>query len=578
MWGINSSFMRTSVRVLGIGLLLSGRAQAQACLGDCNGNGVVSAGELTKVITIILNCDALATGCAAAPGGCLAADKNGNGTISPGELTNLISDILNFPNGCPPSIPSATNTPAPSNTPTRSFTVPPSPTATATTAVVAVCGNGTKEGDEECDDGGICTGGDNAGTPCTSESQCSGSGVCVSGTKLAAACTGDDACPGGKCAKCRPFGGDGCAANCTLEKTVTYTLKPGQLVKRCTAGVNQSMACAVDTDCPGSKCGFGGCLGGANDGKPCTVAAECPGGRCITQVLDQTTTGAFINDGVLDLALPITGQQSLIIGGLRDGVITGVIKAAGSTLPRIKVSSLGCACVRAVAVKTCGGTTLNEDGSVATSCTPDFTAGESLCAGKKPCAFVHGPGNASTVVIGCNGLTGTDLLFTQDAGMKPGDIAPPQPTPQPNSKPPIITLTNTGGPGSALVLNSSALGITTNGPNVSDKCVDTDKPPNPDFGPDGVFCTDDDPQSARGAASTLPEVTGTATSEIFNTTASTSGTFNIGPYSYTGNPYNCSALTAPTPSASGARVVGVFCALNQVGTGDIVVRNIFAIQ
>jgi len=319
--------------------------------------------------------------------------------------------------------------------------------------------------------------------------------------------------------------------------------------------------------------------GGANDAKPCTAAAECPDGRCIPEVLDPTTTGAFINDGVIDLALPIAGQQVLVVGGIRDGIITGVIKAAGSSLPRVKVGRLACACTRSAAVKTCGGTTLNDDGSVATNCTPDYTAGDSVCTGKKPCAFVHGPGNAVTVVVGCNGLAGTDLLFTQDAGMKPGEIPPPQPTPQLNSKPPIIELSGNGGPGSAIQLNSSALGITSNGPNSADKCVDTTKPPHPDFGPDGLFCTDDDPQSIRGTPSTLPMVTGTATGEIFNTTMSPlPGTFNIGPYSYTGNPYNCAALTAPTPSVAGSRVVGVFCALNQSGTGDIVVRNVFAAQ
>jgi hypothetical protein len=566
---ITASFMRTTVGVLGIGLLLSGRAGAQTCLGDCNGDIRVTAGELTKIVAVILNCPGSpSSGCAAVPGGCPNADRPPkDGKLTAGEETQVVFNSLNFfPSGCPP-----TPTVQPSSTP------PPTATPTATEGV-PVCGNKIVEGDEECDDGGICTGGTDAGKDCKSESDCRGSGVCVSGSKLDAACANDDACPGGQCVKCRPFGGDGCAANCTFEKTITYTLKPGQLVKRCTAGVNQSLACAADADCPGSKCALGGCLGGANDGKPCTKAAECPGGRCISQVLDQTTTGAFLQDGVLNLALPITGQQSMIIGGVRDGMITGVIKAASSILPAIKVGSLACACVRSVAVKTCGGTIFNEDGSIATSCTPDYTAGESLCAGKKPCAFVHGPGNATTGLIGCNGLTGIDLTFTQDAGMKPGDTFPPAPTPQPNSKPPVITLTGTGGPGSALLLNSSALGTTANGPNPLDLCVDTTMPPHPDFGADGKFCTDDDPQSTRGTPATLPQVTGTATGEIFNTTSSTSGTFNIGPYSYTGNPYNCDALVAPTPSVSGGKVVGAFCALNQPQLHDIVVRNIFVAQ
>jgi hypothetical protein len=546
-------------------LLCASPASAGAvCVADCNSDGQVLINEIVAGVNIFLETANLST--------CRNADQNGDGVVLINEVVAAVNSFLDpavclmVAGGTPTR--TATNTTAPSATPT--------PTATQG---AAVCGDKVVQSatGEECDDGGICTGGDNAGTACTSEAQCVGSGVCISGSKLAAACANDGACPGGKCVKCKPFGGDGCAANCTLEKTITYALKPGQLVKRCTAGANQSLACTVDADCPASKCAFGGCLGGANDGKPCTDKAQCPGGKCISQVLDQTTTGAFIHDGVLDLALPIAGQQSLTIGGMRDGMITGVIKAGSSTLSPIKVGSLACACTRSVADKTCGGTTLNDDGSTATNCTPNFTAGESLCAGKKPCSFVHGPGNAATAVIGCNGLTGINLLFTQDAGMKPGETAPPAPTPQPNSKPPVITLSGNGGPGSAILLNTSALGLTANGPSLANKCVDTSKPPHPDFGPDGLFCTDDDPQSTRGMPNTLPQVTGTATGEIFNTTSNLL-TFNVGPYSYTGNPYNCAALTAPTPSVSGAKVAGAFCALNQPSTGDIVVRNIFVVQ
>jgi hypothetical protein len=37
------------------------------------------------------------------PGGCVAADKNGDGKVSAGELTNVIFDIVNFTatSGCP---------------------------------------------------------------------------------------------------------------------------------------------------------------------------------------------------------------------------------------------------------------------------------------------------------------------------------------------------------------------------------------------------------------------------------------------------------------------------------------------
>lgn len=579
--------------------VLAGATSAGAvCVGDCNSDHQVLVNEVVASVNVFQETSPLSS--------CMNADQNGDGKVFINEVVGAVNSFLGDESTCQmvagptltptsqgPALtntPTRTNTPPPTNTPTRTFTPVPTntptqqptntptqqPTNTATPPGEAVCGDGVVQTavGEQCDDGGICTGGDNAGTACMSESQCTGNGVCVSGTKLETACANDAGCPGGKCIKCKPFGGDGCAANCTTEKTITYSLKPGELVKRCTAGVNQNAACTVDADCPASKCQTGGCLGGTNDGGRCTATAQCPGGRCIPQVLNQTTTGAFVHDGILQLALPISGQQSLTIGGIRDGMITGVIKAATSTLPRIKVGSLACACVRAIPVKTCGGTLFNEDGTTTTTCTPNFTAGESLCVGKKPCAFVHGPGNATTAFIGCNGLVGTDLLFTQDAGMKPGDVPPPAPTPQPNSKPPILILSGSGGPGSAILLNSSAIGTTVNGTNVADKCVGT----HPDFGPDGNFCTDDDPQSTRGAPSTLPQVTGTATGEIFNTVSSTQSDLNIGPFSYTGSPYNCADLTAPFPSAAGAKVAGAFAALNQPATGDIVVRNIFVVQ
>ena len=91
----------------------------------------------------------------------------------------------------------------------------------------ALCGNGIVEAGEDCDDGGTCIGGSNAGTYCTAEVDCFGNGVCVGGVKDRTACTNDSACPGGLCRHCVPQGGDGCAANCTLEQEVPVNLVPG---------------------------------------------------------------------------------------------------------------------------------------------------------------------------------------------------------------------------------------------------------------------------------------------------------------------------------------------------------------
>lgn len=110
------------------------RESAAVCVGDCNNNGAVTAGELTKIISIINLCDGAAAGCAAVPGSdkqCTNADRNGNGVISAGELTLIIQNINTFASGCAPDA-------GPTATPTNvQPTVPPTtapPTATPTIA------------------------------------------------------------------------------------------------------------------------------------------------------------------------------------------------------------------------------------------------------------------------------------------------------------------------------------------------------------------------------------------------------------------------------------------------------------
>ncbi len=421
--------------------------------------------------------------------------------------------------------PSFTATASPTDTPTPAPTA--TTTATRTVTVAAACGNGVTENanGEECDDGGFCAGGANAGTACTGDAQCEGNGACIVGN-LGAACASDTDCGGAprSCVRCRPVGGDGCASNCTIETNIPINLLKGS--------VNSPA----------------------------------------------TTSTAQIHGEILNLPLLLEGIQTLTVGKSRNGIVPVVIKADSTQLPQIRVGQIACACVRSQAAKSCGGTTFNIDGVTATqSCT---LTDDCASLGLPPCAFVHGPGNSAQGGIGCGGLSNIDLNFSQDAGGMP---EPPAPTPPPEAGSPVIQLSGSGGPGSALFVNTSRIGTTTPpGNNGTNPCIVQAQNAGTDaalpYGPDLKFCTDDDPETSRGNPNTLPLVSGMATGLITNHYfAMPPGTAPgpIGPYTVLGQPFDCTALMAPTPSAAGAKLVGAFTALNMAVTGDIVVTNQF---
>src|SRR5262249_39027955 len=156
------------------------------------------------------------------------------------------------------------------------------------------------------------------------------------------------------------------------------------------------------------------------------------------------------------------------------GRVPVIVKASGFKIPAIPVFQ-GCTCIRAVAAKTCGGTLFEVDGvTPSTDCSPRFTAGDSVCAaaGKPPCSFVHGAGNSASGSIGCAGLEGVDVQWSQDSGGTSGVAGPP-----------MLSLSGHGGPGSASIANSLAVTAF-----LYPSCTGRD----PIFGPDDTFCTDDD--------------------------------------------------------------------------------------
>lgn len=258
----------------------------------------------------------------------------------------------------------------------------------------AVCGNGVVEEGEECDDGGICIGGPRAGEACRDEATCESGGVCVGGPRDGTQCSSQLACPFGRCVRCRPFGGDGCAANCTREIEVPMNLIPG--------------------------------VAQGND----VVAG---------------TSGIIVNSGFLNLGIAISGFQTLSIGKPRDGRIPLAVRADTVYFPRISVAGIVCGCARGYVAKTCGGTLFEADGvTLSRDCTLPFTAGDAECAGRFPCTFVNGPGNSAAGEVGCTGLETHHITLERDCGANSAQAAGP-----------LVTLQGAGGPGSAVVTVST---------------------------------------------------------------------------------------------------------------------------
>ena len=366
----------------------------------------------------------------------------------------------------------------------------------------AMCGNGVVESGEDCDDAGICMGGNNAGTPCTSDVQCIGQGMCdalgIPGGGLRKACNSDADCGGTHCVRCMPFGGDGCAANCTIETAISGALKPGAL------------------DGTGIQ----------------------PG-----------TSGEIINADILTIPLPLSGAYNFRAGKPRSGRIPVVQKPWDLQLPRIPVSTLACACVRGVEYRTCGGTQYEADGGTpSTDCTFD----PSVCAGKKPCVSVAGPGNAGAGTVGCNGLPSVSYTVVQDA-IK----APPA-----TENLAVFTYTGGGPAGSMLLLNASQIGTAVGA------CTGTGGA----YGADGQFCTDDDPAVSRGTAEIQTLTTGMAQAEVLS--ANDIEANDVGPFQSAGVPVSCTAL-AMGNLFDGTTLASAQTLLNQATTGDVVVANSF---
>ena len=344
--------------------------------------------------------------------------------------------------------PSNTATPTRTPTPTRTHSGTPRPTRTPTPPTGAViCGNGIVEGDEECDDGGICLGTSKSGQSCAGDDDCYGvtdeySGVCQGGEKAYTFCHSDEDCPGGTCRACWTFGGDGCASNCTAETLVHYELLPGV--------VRPDQTCE-----PGTSC-------------------------------------SVVWGDPLVIGLRLSGSQQLKTGKERAGQVPVVVPAASVQFNQIPIATLACACVRGAEYKTCGGAIFNPDGSFTESCTAGFATFPAQCPSNRPCTAVFGPGNSAAGVMGCESLEGINVDVRQNSCPEAGEPGGPV----------QLTLSGIGNPGSMLVASAMSIG-TSIGACQPTFCTDADPPtsrgiPNPFLLTTGlacatVLCKNDDP-------------------------------------------------------------------------------------
>jgi len=256
---------------------------------DCDGDQSLTVADLARMVSLILHCDGNPAGCEAVPTGCASGDTNATQRIEVTDVLVAVSSLLVGERSCP-----------------------------AARRIVS-CGNGTVESEEECDDGGICVATSRAGQACTSDAECFASesdryGVCDEGWRMGWRCSYDDpnACPGGRCVACRPVGGDGCAANCTVE-TTRITLP---------FALRTSSSLASSLRCPPSL--------NFSDGHLDAV--------CLAS-LDST----------------VEGTETLVLGKMRAGKIPVTVPAALFSSRATPFSTFACTCLRAPEFRTCGG-------------------------------------------------------------------------------------------------------------------------------------------------------------------------------------------------------------------------------
>jgi len=206
-------------------------------------------------------------------------------------------------------------------------------------------------------------------------------------------------------------------ATATAVATTTATATPTR-----TPTHFDPFTCCGDGDhvaAMGEECDDGNQVGG--DG----CAANCTLERMATLSLQGEAT---VQTGLFALTLPLSSEQTVRIGAPMlanaSPECADRLAFAGAEIPvtqRLEdvsyepaaVPGLACACVRPVVVARCGAPLVRPAG---TSCDvgDDCTGDASVCGAASDCWPAHGDGNVSSGIIGCGGLDDVDYDIVAD--------------------------------------------------------------------------------------------------------------------------------------------------------------------
>jgi cysteine-rich repeat protein len=356
----------------------------------------------------------------------------------------------------------------------------------------------------------------------------------------------------------------------------------------------------------GEECDDGNNVGGDGCAANCTI--EVVRMTDLDPVLSKSTVQLLS----LKLTLTLTGHQALTSGKPRNTATIGpdgkqlfavgefpvVVKAKDVQFDPIEIPSIGCACVRGIEVPEfgpgnsgmgvvgCGDQHLTDvdflveqdhDTTPNRPCNsgsanglpddPQCNASSDLGAGITSNACLEGVGAACSTPDSAH-IAGT-------CGFQVGACNSPR----------VITFSGgDAGRGATLLRNSTAIAQLQN--TTSTPCVATKNPDGscsaPDFGPDCTPCTDDDLK--KGPQSIAPTTTGTASVVIYDTGDAagvslgdgfncppTSSTACIG--SVTGSPTDCDAIMQDPNAPLMGTLVTAFPTIDSPMAGDIVVTT-----